>query len=90
MSEQHDPEPIHDPPIEHDDLGQALLTLPLALAEGGEELIAWGASETIIPAAEKLIEAFKPSVEASAPNIDIPTEEETSTHATYSAHEDAP
>ena len=31
MSEEHQPEPIHDPPIEHDDLGQALLTLPFAV-----------------------------------------------------------
>ena len=91
MSEPRDPNQIYDPPIEHDDLGQAILTLPFAIAEGGAEVVAWAASETIIPLAEHLIEAFDPNVEASAPVLDIPTSpEETSMHAEYSAHEEMP
>jgi hypothetical protein len=91
MSEEHQPEPIHDPPIEHDSLGQAIVTLPLALAEGAEELVAWGVSETIIPAAEYVIDKITgdDDVPASAANLDLPISEETSIHATYAAHEDA-
>jgi len=118
MSEEHQPEPIHDPPIEHDDLGQALLTLPFAVAEGAKDVAEWAVSETIIPVAEHIIDAFKPSEaetaeaemrlqamqhaleqispafkpleEPTAAQIDLPETEETSTHATYVSHEDAP
>ena len=91
MSETRDPNEIYDPPIEHDDLGQALLTLPLAVVEGGAEVVAWAASETIIPVAEHLIEAFSSSPEAEAPVLDIPTSpEETSMHVEGVAHEEMP
>ena len=77
--------------IEHDDLGQALVTLPLAVVEGGAEVVAWAASETIIPVAEHLIEAFSSSPEAEAPVLDIPSSpEETSMHVEGVAHEEMP
>jgi hypothetical protein len=87
----HEPEPINDPPIEHDPIGQALLTLPLAVAEGAKDVAVWAVSETIIPAAEKLIEVFEGSPEATAPNIDIPTPpEETTIRSSSVAQEEMP
>ena len=90
MSEQLEQEPINDPPIEHDSLGQALLTLPLALAEGGVEVVAWVASETIIPVAEALIEPFEEPVQYPVPNPNVPASEEITGSSSSVAHDEAP
>ena len=65
------PHEINDPPIEYDPIGQAIVSLPFAVVTGvgtavsegasmvasvGEEVLAWGAAELGIGAAEHLVE----------------------------------
>ena len=86
MSEQLEQEPINDPPIEHDPIGQALLTLPLAIEEIVGDVAEWAVTEAIIPAAESLIEPFK-EPQYPIPNIEVPASEEITGRSAYAAHE---
>lgn len=90
MTEQLEQEPINDPPIEHDPIGQALLTLPLAAAEVIGDVAEWAVTETIIPIGEALIEPFVPPVQYPVPNPNLPASEEITGGSSSAARDEAP
>ena len=54
------------------------------------EVVAWVASETVIPVAEALIEPFEAPVQYPVPNPNVPASEEITGSSSSVAHEDVP